>query len=207
MVGVWWRCPAGHEWQETISNRTALLKWKNGDVAACRECVGYTVSNTYPESGCTAMVTPEAAAKKRTRCWNCYQKWYRKNEARLKAELSAVVKAAAGRAGELLETVPLPAHMPAPLATEWQRWASKHLQGAIAAEEILGNEGACEDMLSTAPRWARGRCGRRRTLGGPRPATWCCGCSTQRTERKAGSTSAPGAPRARRWGASMSFVN
>ncbi|MGW4518419.1 zinc-ribbon domain-containing protein [Streptomyces sp. NPDC004393] len=50
-VAVWWRCAAGHEWLESISNRTALPKWKNGDIAACRECVGYRVSYTYPVCG------------------------------------------------------------------------------------------------------------------------------------------------------------
>ncbi|MFB7031851.1 MULTISPECIES: zinc-ribbon domain-containing protein [unclassified Streptomyces] len=148
-VDVWWRCPAGHQWQERIGNRTSMPKWKNGDVAACRECVGYRVSYTYPECGCTLMVTPESAARKKARCWDCYQQWYRENEPRIKAELSAAAKAAAGRAAELLDAVPLPEDMPAPLATEWRWWASKHLQGAIAAEKVLGKEGAREDMLSS----------------------------------------------------------
>jgi hypothetical protein len=148
-VDVWWRCPAGHEWQERIGNRTSMPKWKNGDVAACRQCIGYRVSYTYPECGCTAMVTPEAAARKKARCWDCYQHWYRENEPRIKAELSAAAKAAAVRTAELLDAVPLPEDMPAPLATEWRWWASKHLQGAIAAEEVLGKEGAREDMLSS----------------------------------------------------------
>ncbi|MDX2733450.1 zinc-ribbon domain-containing protein [Streptomyces sp. PA03-2a] len=148
-VDVWWRCPAGHEWQERIGNRMSIPKWENGDVAARRECVGYRVSYTYPECGCTAMVTAEAAAKRKTRCWNCYQQRCRENEPRIKAELSAAAKAAAGRAGELLDAVPLPEDMSAPLATEWRWWASKHLQGAIAAEEVLGKEGAREDMLSS----------------------------------------------------------
>ncbi|MEU9256209.1 hypothetical protein AB0D66_30795 [Streptomyces sp. NPDC048270] len=126
-----------------------MPKWKNGDAAACRECVGYRVSYTYPECGCTAMVTPEAATKKKTHCWNCYQQWYRENEPRIKAELSTAAKAAAGRAAELLDAVPLPEDMPAPLATESRWWASKHLQGAIAAEEVLGKEGAREEMLSS----------------------------------------------------------
>ncbi|MFJ1604542.1 hypothetical protein ACIOHS_14415 [Streptomyces sp. NPDC088253] len=39
-----------------ISNRTAMPKWKNGDVAACRECVGYRVSHTFPVCGHTARV-------------------------------------------------------------------------------------------------------------------------------------------------------
>lgn len=134
-VEVWWRCAAGHEWQENISTRTALPKWKNGDIADCRHCVGYRVSHTYPECGHTAVVTPEAAAKKKPRCWKCYQQWCRQNEPRMKAELSAAAKADAGRAGELLDAgVPLSRDMPAPLAAEWRWWAAKYRQGAIAAE-------------------------------------------------------------------------
>ncbi|MEU0786128.1 zinc-ribbon domain-containing protein [Streptomyces sp. NPDC006173] len=43
-VAVWWRCAAGNEWEEKISNRTALSKWKGGDVASCRKSVGYKIS-------------------------------------------------------------------------------------------------------------------------------------------------------------------
>ncbi|MCK2145288.1 zinc-ribbon domain-containing protein [Streptomyces diastaticus] len=146
-VAVWWRCPAGHEWEEDIANRTSLRKWKNGDVAACRECVGYRVSYTYPECGHTAMVTPEAAAKKRGRCWNCQQEWWQANEKRLKKELSTAAKAAAGRAGKLLDAIELPPGLPAPLAAEWRWWAAKHLQGAIAAEENMGKEGRTDEVL------------------------------------------------------------
>ncbi|MGJ5763140.1 zinc-ribbon domain-containing protein [Streptomyces galbus] len=147
-VAVWWRCAAGHEWQENISNRTAMPKWKNGDVAACRECVGYRVSYTYPGCGHTAMVTPEAVAKKRGRCWKCQQAWWQANEKRLKAELSAAAKAAAGRAAELLDAVPVAADVPAPLLTEWRWWAAKYLQGAIAAEEIMGKDGEPDRVLA-----------------------------------------------------------
>ncbi|MFJ2597417.1 zinc-ribbon domain-containing protein [Streptomyces erythrochromogenes] len=147
-VKVWWRCAAGHEWEENISTRTTLPKWKGGDVAACRECVGYKVSYTYPDCGHSAMVTPEAAAKKRGRCWNCQQEWWQANEKRLKKELSAAAKAAAGLAGKLLDAVPVPADVPAPLVTEWRWWAAKHLQGAIAAEEQMGREGRADEMLA-----------------------------------------------------------
>jgi hypothetical protein len=147
-VAVWWRCAAGHEWQENISTRTTLPKWKNGDVAACRECVGYKVSYTYPDCRHTAMVTPEAAAKKRGRCWKCAQEWWQANEKRMKAELSAAAKAAAGRAAELLDAVDLPKDVPAPLATEWRWWASKYLQGAIAAEEVIGKDGERDRVLA-----------------------------------------------------------
>ncbi|MFE2473104.1 zinc-ribbon domain-containing protein [Streptomyces mirabilis] len=153
-VAVWWRCAAGHEWEENISNRTAMPKWKNGDVAACRECVGCKVSYTYPDCGHTAMVTPEAAAKKRGRCWKCAQEWWQANEKRLKKELSTAAKAAAGRAGELLDAVLLPADLPAPLATEWRWWAAKHLQGAIAAEEKMGKVGRTEEMLASVTEMA-----------------------------------------------------
>lgn len=153
-VAVWWRCAAGHEWEEDISNRTALQKWKNGDVAACRECVGNRVSYTYSTCGHTAMVTPESAAKEHPRCWKCQQQWWQENEPRMKAELSAAAKAAAGRAAELLDAVPLPGHVPAPLATEWRWWAAKHLQGAIAAEEVMGKRGRRDQVLEQVTRAA-----------------------------------------------------
>ncbi|MCL3999031.1 hypothetical protein [Streptomyces lavenduligriseus] len=73
------------------------------------------------------MVTPEAAAKKRGRCWKCQQEWWQANEKHLKKELSTAAKATAGRAGKLLDTVPVPAVIPAPLAIEWRWWAAKHL--------------------------------------------------------------------------------
>lgn len=153
-VDVWWRCPAGHEWEERIANHTSLPKWKNGNVAACRECVGYRVSYTYPDCGHTVKVTPESAAKKRRRCWDCQNRWWQENEPRLKAELSAAAKAAADRAGKLLDAVALPADMPAPLATEWRWWAAKHLQGAIAAEEKMGKEGRTDEVLASVTEMA-----------------------------------------------------
>ncbi|WP_340642879.1 helicase associated domain-containing protein [Streptomyces albidoflavus] len=128
-------------------NRTSLPKWKNGDVAAYRKCVGYRVSYTYPDCGHTVKITPEAA-KKHRRCWECQNRWWQENEPRLKAELSAAAKAAAGRAGKLVDTVALPADMPAPLATEWRWWAAKLLQGAIAAEEKMGKEGRTDEVLA-----------------------------------------------------------
>lgn len=59
------------------------------------------------------MVTQEAAAKRRARCWKCAQAWWQANEKRMKAELSAAAKAAAGRAAELLDAVPVAADVPA----------------------------------------------------------------------------------------------
>ncbi|RBM14914.1 hypothetical protein [Streptomyces sp. PT12] len=66
----------------------------------------------------------------------------------MKAELSAAAKAAAGRPAELLDAVELPRDLPAPLATEWRWWATKHLQGAIAAEEKQGKDGERDGGLA-----------------------------------------------------------
>ncbi|MGW3046341.1 hypothetical protein ACWC9T_41715 [Kitasatospora sp. NPDC001159] len=66
----------------------------------------------------------------------------------MKAELSAAAKAAAGRAAELLDAVALAPDVPAPLATEWRWWAAKYLQGAIAAEEVMGKDGERDRVLA-----------------------------------------------------------
>ncbi|MFD5516367.1 zinc-ribbon domain-containing protein [Streptomyces sp. NPDC127066] len=153
-VAVWWRCPAGHHWEESISTRTAPAKWKNGDAAACRECVGYRVPYSYPKCGHTAMITSEAASKKRTRCWKCQQTWWQDNEERLKAELSAAAKGAVGRAAALLDAVPVPQDVPVPLVDEWRWWAAKQVQGAIAAEEVMDKDGECDLVLERVVRAA-----------------------------------------------------
>ena len=56
-IEVWWRCEQGHEWIDRISTRTSLPKWKNGNVAACRECTGYRVRHTYPGCGGSRRIT------------------------------------------------------------------------------------------------------------------------------------------------------
>lgn len=66
----------------------------------------------------------------------------------MKKELSTAAKAAAGRAGKLLDGVPVPTDVPEPLVTEWRWWAAKHLQGAIAAEEQMGREGRTDEVLA-----------------------------------------------------------
>ncbi|MER8120450.1 hypothetical protein [Streptomyces sp. NPDC094031] len=63
--------------------------------------------------------------------------------------MSAAAKAGAGRAGKLLDTVVLPADIPAPLGAEWRWWAAEHLQGAIAAEEKMGKEGRTDEVLAS----------------------------------------------------------
>ncbi|WP_442873881.1 zinc-ribbon domain-containing protein [Actinomycetospora sp. NBC_00405] len=71
---VWWRCAAGHEWQDRVATRTAMPKWKNGDIAACPECVGAPtrlVTHTYPGCGHTRTVQRKNAERGQQSCWDC----------------------------------------------------------------------------------------------------------------------------------------
>jgi hypothetical protein len=43
----WWRCREGHEWFQTVRSRIAMPKWKAGDKAACRECLGHGFWGQY----------------------------------------------------------------------------------------------------------------------------------------------------------------
>jgi hypothetical protein len=148
---AWWRCPAGHEWQERVSQRAMLPKWKNGDVAACRQCTDPRVQYTYPACGCTVKVTAEAAERHREkghpRCFHCHTVWWAENEDTIKARMSKAAKAAEPKAAKLLDKVTVPADVPPPLVTEWRFWAAKHLQGAFGAEAALDN---CEGRVNAA---------------------------------------------------------
>lgn len=71
---VWWRCDEGHEWQDKVATRTAMPKWKNGDVAACPECVRSPtrlVAYTYAGCGHTRTVQRKNAEKNQQNCWDC----------------------------------------------------------------------------------------------------------------------------------------
>lgn len=71
---VWWRCAEGHEWQDKVATRTAMPKWKNGDAAACPECVRSPtrlVAHTYPGCGHTRTVQRKNAEKNQQTCWDC----------------------------------------------------------------------------------------------------------------------------------------
>lgn len=71
---VWWRCDEGHEWRDKVATRTAMPKWKNGDVAACPECVRSPtrlVAHTYPGCGHTRTVHRKNAEKNQQNCWDC----------------------------------------------------------------------------------------------------------------------------------------
>ncbi|MEW1909232.1 zinc-ribbon domain-containing protein [Kitasatospora sp. NPDC085895] len=47
---AWWRCSAGHEWQEKVAQRPTMPKWKNGDVAAPADTAQTPVSRTPTRS-------------------------------------------------------------------------------------------------------------------------------------------------------------
>ncbi|MET9605331.1 zinc-ribbon domain-containing protein [Streptomyces sp. NPDC006512] len=152
---MWWSCPAGHEWEETVVSRRSLPKWKRGDIAACRECSGTApFVRTFPGCGCTKKVRPGTREAEHGRCHACRTRDFETNAPRVKEELSKAAKAAAGRAGRLLDTVAIPDDVPAPLLLEWRWWASKHLQGAIAAEQVLERTGKVEAALARAAHMA-----------------------------------------------------
>lgn len=146
-IEVWWKCEQGHEWIDRVSTRTSLPKWKNGDVAACRECTGFRIRHTYPGCGHTEMITTNAAGKGRPRCWPCQNAWWKANEGRLKAELSAAARGFAGRAREMIDDIEVEQAAPAPLVAEWRWWAAKHLQGALAAEQVMDKTGRVDQVL------------------------------------------------------------
>ena len=143
---VWWKCPAGHEWQERIATRTTLPKWKRGDVAACRHCSGAELvltEYTYPECGHTRRLTKANRDKKPARCWDCIVRW---RETIGKAELSKASKASASRAADLIAAIPVQEGTPEPLVREWRWWAAYHLQGAFGREAV-GMDGAAVDEV------------------------------------------------------------
>ncbi|MFF0287044.1 hypothetical protein [Streptomyces sp. NPDC005262] len=74
--------------------------------------------------------------------------------ARGAAEAELPTAAATGRAGKLLDAVVLPADLPAPLATRWGWCEAKHLQGAIAGEEMMGKEGKTDQVLASVTEMA-----------------------------------------------------
>ncbi|MFD6464812.1 zinc-ribbon domain-containing protein [Streptomyces goshikiensis] len=145
---VWWRCPAGHEWEETVISRRSLPKWKGGDVTACRECTGFKIRRVFPKCGCVKMVQPGTREAERDQCYRCYTREFEKNAPRIKAALATAAKAAAGRAEKLLDTVHLPEALPAGLAVEWRYWAASEVRGAIAAELVLAKAGETERALA-----------------------------------------------------------
>jgi hypothetical protein len=141
---VWWRCPAGHEWQEIINTRLALPKWKAGDRAACRECTGSPltlVAYTYPGCGHTRKITQGTRDKQRVYCWDCV----RERQDRQWQQAAETARESGPQAAELVEKIErecLSASVPAPLAWEFHRHAMKLMQGAIGAEQARVRPGA-----------------------------------------------------------------
>lgn len=65
---AWWRCPAGHEWDEIVTTRTSMPGWKCGDMATCRIRTGHHIIVTF-DCGRTAEAAwqyagPSAAARR-----------------------------------------------------------------------------------------------------------------------------------------------
>ncbi|MFI6005734.1 zinc-ribbon domain-containing protein [Streptomyces sp. NPDC051366] len=145
---AWWRCPAGHEWEETVISRRSLPQWKGGDVTACRECSGFKVRRVFPQCGCVKMVRPGTREAEHAQCYRCRTREFEENAPRIKAELSAAAEAAAGRAEQLLDAVSLPRAFPVGLAVEWRYWAAGEVRGAIAAEQVLAQSGVAERALA-----------------------------------------------------------
>lgn len=151
---VWWRCPAGHEWQEAIATRTAMPAWKLGDVAACRQCTGFRVQHTY-DCGHTLHVTADKAAAlaadPKPRCWPCETAWRAANQDRVTAELAQAYAAATGDVAQLVDAVAIQWQVqkqaPPVLVAEWRRWAVHELRYATAAQQCLGRSGAVEASL------------------------------------------------------------
>jgi hypothetical protein len=141
---AWWRCVAGHEWQESVSGRTNKPRWKRGDVAACRVCVGYHVIVAFdcghttearaefvePERGCPAC---------RKLRWAQRQADYAEQAQRGRAAFRLTEQA--GR--QLLDSLPAP-DLPAPMLFEWRRTTLNELRSAIVRRDVYGVEDAID---------------------------------------------------------------
>jgi hypothetical protein len=138
---AWWRCPAGHEWQEVVSTRTSMPEWKAGDVAACRVCIGYDVIVTF-DCGHTAEAGADFAEPERG-CPDCRRRiWTDKQRAAQErgTAASAVYAGNEAEAQALLDQIAAP-DLPAPLVFEWGRVALRMLRYALAGEAVDGTYG------------------------------------------------------------------
>ncbi|MEW1912952.1 zinc-ribbon domain-containing protein [Kitasatospora sp. NPDC085895] len=114
-ITAWWRCPTGHEWREKIAQRATMPKWKNGDVAACRQCTDPRVPFTYPACGCTVKVTTKAAERRRAkghpRCLPCHITWWTDGQNTHPARPAQTVEIPAPKT-TVPNEVPVPADLP-----------------------------------------------------------------------------------------------
>jgi hypothetical protein len=151
---AWWRCAAGHEWKEGVSTRTALPRWKRGDRAACRLCVGFHVVVTFA-CGHTDEVEAPYGDPERD-CRKCRKARWEERLAATPTNSAAARRLYADcgdQAQTLLDGLPAP-DVAAPLLFEWRQWTLHQLRRAIVAEQQFGQADAIERALTGVRRAA-----------------------------------------------------
>ncbi|HZZ46460.1 MAG TPA: zinc-ribbon domain-containing protein [Pseudonocardia sp.] len=49
LLWVWWRCPLGHEWEQSIASRSDVRpRWKQQQPTACPYCAGRRSDHPAP---------------------------------------------------------------------------------------------------------------------------------------------------------------
>lgn len=85
---VWWKCEAGHEWEEVVGTRTSdKLEWKKGKIDACPFCVGARVQVTCSKCGRGEVKRLTAGCKPPPKDWmcrTCYAAWRKENDEQIK---------------------------------------------------------------------------------------------------------------------------
>lgn len=151
---AWWRCPAGHEWDESVHARTLLKPWKDGDRAACRVCTGFHVIVTFA-CGHTAEVKAEHRNPERdsSACRNA--RWeQRLADAPANSAAAKRLYAECGdQAHALLDSLPIPG-LAGPLLLEWRTWALTQLRLAVVADQQFGKADALDRALAEVQRGA-----------------------------------------------------
>jgi hypothetical protein len=155
---VWWRCAAGHEWQDIVHTRILLPAWKRGDVAACKVCVGFHVIVAF-DCGHTTDARAEYAEPHRG-CPACRKvrrdrmeaEWFEQRGAN-SAAAKKLYAECDDRAKALLEDLPVP-DVPAALLYEWRRTALVEIRGAIVSEDLFGKTGMVDTTLTRQQRVA-----------------------------------------------------
>lgn len=72
---IWWRCAAGHEFEETPAQRTSVApKWKRGEATTCKHCAApgkVLVDHRCTQCGTEGQVYARTLARGDTRCFYC----------------------------------------------------------------------------------------------------------------------------------------
>lgn len=143
-VRVWWVCPVGHEWHEAVRDRTALRKWKRGNVTACGLCLG---SHVLQVCRCGRQRLARAGSPSYECVTCCEVRLQALARRRQRAHAGYVVDLAA--AEKLLDGI-VPARLPSALAAEWRSAVRSRLLRAME-EELgygkYGTTGAIDDAL------------------------------------------------------------